>query len=192
MTRPMKIVGIGGTTSENSSTEKALAVALASAKERGADVELIGSKTLAALPHYAYGVVEQSTEAAEFVAKIRQADGLILATPCYHGSVSGLMKNALDYVEETARDSRVYLDGVPVGLIVNAYGWQAIGPTLTTMRSIVHALRGWPTPFGAGIKVSSGLFDGMQVTDADIAAQLALVGSQVADFTARNQLAAAS
>src|SRR3546814_6783254 len=77
---------------------------------------------------------------SDLVAAVRDADGLILASPGYHGSISGLVKNAIDYLEETARDRRVYLHGLPVGLIATAFGWQATGGTLLAMRSIVHAL----------------------------------------------------
>ena len=92
------------------------------------------------------------------------------------------VKNAIDYVEETAKDSRVYLDGLPVGLIVTAYGWQATGSTLATMRSIVHALRGWPTPLGAAIRSTSGMFKDGQCSDDASRGQLELVGRQVVEF----------
>ena len=65
---------------------------------------------------------------------IRAADGVIIASPRNHGSISGLVKNAIDYVEGTAKDQRVYLDGVPVGLFATAYGWQATGSTLAALR----------------------------------------------------------
>lgn len=63
----------------------------------------------------------------------------------HHGSVSGLIKNALDYIEDTTKEERVYLEGRTVGCIACAYGWQATGSTLNALRTIVHALRGWPT-----------------------------------------------
>jgi FMN reductase len=46
-----------------------------------------------------------------------------------------------------------------VGAIVTAYGWQATGSTLSALRSIIHAMRGWPTPFGAALNSTAGLFD---------------------------------
>ena len=61
---------------------------------------------------------------------------------------SGLVKNALDHLEELRTAERPYLEGRPVGCIVIADGVQAVGTTLSSLRSIVHALRGWPTPFG--------------------------------------------
>ena len=73
------------------------------------------------LPHYRPGA-EHGEPCGDYIEAIRSADGVIIASPGYHGSVSGLVKNAIDYIEETARDERVYLDGLPVGLIVTAYG----------------------------------------------------------------------
>jgi FMN reductase len=176
------IVGIGGTTTSGSSTERALQVALRAAEADGARVQLFDGPSLTALPHYAPGVVGEVDTGRALVDAVRAADGLIIASPGYHGSISGLVKNAIDYLEETARDARVYLDGLPVGLIVTAYGWQATGSTLATLRSIVHALRGWPTPLGAGIKASQGLFTAEGCTDPAATEQLQLVGRQVVEF----------
>jgi FMN reductase len=176
------IVGIGGTTVAGSSTELALQVAAAAARSEGADVKLFNGEQLAALPHYEPGIFATSQIAQALVESIRRADGLLIASPGYHGSISGLVKNAIDYLEETSKDARVYLDGLPVGLIVTAYGWQATGSTLGTLRSIVHALRGFPTPMGAAIKSGKGLFVDGQCTDRGAAAQLSLVGRQVAGF----------
>jgi FMN reductase len=182
MTTAPYIVGIGGTTSPGSSTEQALMLALASAEREGARVRLFGGADIVDLPHYAYGVAAEHEGAAALVQAVREADGLIIASPGYHGSISGLVKNAVDFIEETAKDERVYLDGLPVGLIVTAYGWQATGSTLATLRSIVHALRGWPTPLGAAIKSASGMFTDGACNDAAAAGQLDLVGRQVAEF----------
>ncbi|MGD0109262.1 MAG: NAD(P)H-dependent oxidoreductase [Rhodopila sp.] len=174
------VVGIGGTAKLGSSTEQALQIALRAAEEAGARTQFFSGRYIAALPLY---LTESNAEAgADLVAAIRQADGVLLASPAYHGAISGAVKNAIDYLEETARDPRTYLDGIPVGLIVTAYGWQATGSTLASMRSIVHALRGWPTPFGAALNTSTGIFNGGICTDALAAGQLSLVGRQVVEF----------
>ena len=182
MPEKLSIVGIGGTTTPNSSTEQALRIALRAAEGDGAEVTLFDGAALAALPHYAARAVEGSEEARRLVTSVRSAHGLIIASPGYHGSISGLVKNAIDYIEETSKDARVYLDGLPVGLIVTAHGWQATGSTLATMRSIVHALRGWPTPLGAAIRSVHGMFKDGECSDPGATAQLELVGKQVAEF----------
>src|SRR5579863_1424455 len=112
MPRPY-IVGFGGTASGLSSTERALQIALAAAERYGADTMMFGGDYLTRLPHYLTG--DRSTAAISvFVDAIRAADGIIISSPGYHASISGLVKNAIDYVEETAKDQRIYLDGVPV------------------------------------------------------------------------------
>jgi len=176
------IVGIGGTAAAGSSTENALKIALRSAEKAGARVQLFDGPFIAGLPHYMTDAAKASAEGAELIAAVRRADGVIVASPGYHGSISGLVKNAIDYLEETSKDSRVYLDGIPVGLIATAYGWQATGSTLATLRAIVHALRGWPTPLGAAINSSGGIFKDGVCTDANANMQLELVGKQVHDF----------
>jgi FMN reductase len=174
------IVGIGGTPRQGSTTEQALRIALHAAELMGGRTVMFGGEYLGHLPLY---MTDGSEEAGiELVTAIRDADGLILASPGYHGTISGAVKNAIDYIEELAHDERVYLDGLPVGLIVTAYGWQATGSTLVTMRSVVHALRGWPTPLGAAIKTTAGVFQDGVCTDENVARDLALVGRQVADF----------
>ena len=183
------IVGIGGTTVTPSSTERALEIALRSAAARGADVETFGGAFLSRLPLYAPRV-ERTPEERALVDAVRRADGVIIASPGYHGSVSGLIKNALDLLEETAADPRVYLTGMPVGVIATAYGWQATGGTIAALRGIVHALRGWPTPLAAAVNSAVSRFaDDGACTDPAVTAQLGLVGEQVVDFLRRPALA---
>ena len=102
-----------------------------------------------ALPPYDPADGQRGPEAKALVAALRRADGVIVSSPSYHGSVSGLLKNALDYTEDLRGDARVYLSERALGIIVCADGIQAMGSTLNTLRSIAHALRAWPTPFAA-------------------------------------------
>ncbi|MGX7951548.1 NADPH-dependent FMN reductase [Tsuneonella sp. HG249] len=173
-----RIVGIGGTVHPGSSTEHGLRLAIAAAEAAGAEVTVFGGDYLRALPHYrgeGYGV----EDGTELVEAVRRADGLIVSAPGYHGTISGLVKNALDYLEDLARDERPYLEGRAVGLIATAYGDQATMSTIHTLRSIVHALRGWPTPMAATLRVHDGMFssDG-KCLDVKARAQIELVGEQ--------------
>lgn len=175
------IVGIGGTTRPGSSTESALRTALRHAEELGAETQLFGGEALAALEGYSPEQRERSEGQRAIVEAVRKADAVIFASPGYHGGVSGLVKNAIDLLEDLRADERVYLDGMPVGCIVTAAGWQGCNTTLGAMRSIVHALRGWPTPLGvtlntAGVK----LFDAEgNCTDEQVKASLRLLAEQV-------------
>lgn len=174
----IRIVAIGGTVNPGSTTEQALRLATRPAADGGAEVSVFGGEYLAALAHYR-GTGYETGNGSELVEAVRRADGLIIAAPGYHGTISGLVKNALDYLEDLASDSRPYLDGRAVGLITTAFGDQASMGTLQTLRAIVHALRGWPTPMGATIRAREGLFsaDG-QCLDTRARAQIERVGSQ--------------
>ena len=182
-TQPL-VVGIGGTIGSISSTERALAIALGAAAEQGFRTRMFGGAEMARLPLYDPWARARSVEEQAFVDAVRDASAVIIASPGYHGSISGVVKNALDLLEETARDpSRPYLADMPVGLIATAYGWQATGSTIAALRSIVHALRGWPTPFAAAINTQMTTFDDRGgASDLAVLEQLRLVGRQVARF----------
>lgn len=181
------IVGIGGTTRPNSSTDRALRLALRAAEEAGATVHCFSGSFLSRLPHFAPEHQTRSDEQRELVEMVRGADGLIVASPGYHGGVSGLVKNALDLLEDLRADERTYLDGRAVGLVVTAAGWQAAVTTLEALRAIVHALRGWPTPIGASLNTTEPVFDAQgNCTDAKAASMLDAVGRQVVEFAVRH------
>ncbi len=183
------VVGLGGTTRSGSSTEKALRYALAMCEEDGATTAFFGGVELATLPLYAPESPERTDVAQRLIKELRNADGVILASPGYHGSVSGLVKNAIDYTEDMREDERVYFAGRAVGLIATGAGWQGVVSTLDALRAIVHALRGWPTPMGVALNTSSPVFDqDGEPTDERARFQLATMAREVVAF-ARTALA---
>ena len=186
------IVGIGGTTRGGSTSERTLIKALDAAERIGARTRLFGGEFLSRLPIYDPKPGGGGcAELAELLEAVRGADGVLIATPGYHGSVSGLIKNALDSLEGLSKDERPYFEGRAVGCIVTADGWQACGTTLAALRTIVHALRGWPTPLGVAFNPSAGaLFDdrGALAEDRD-ARQIDMIAAQVVDFARMKALA---
>ena len=152
------IVALGGTLRAGSSTEKAMRHVLATAERAGARVLLI-SGTALQLPLYQPENSDRSEGARDLVAQLSLADGIVLGSPGYHGSISGLVKNALDYAEDRRNDERPYFSGRAVGCIATAGGWPGAVNTLGALRDIVHSLRGWPTPMGAAINSAEKVFD---------------------------------
>jgi len=189
MARPY-ILGLGGTIRAGSSTQRALSTALEAAGQIGADTLLLCGSDLD-LPAYAPGAEVLAQGARRILAEIRRADGIILGTPGYHGGISGLVKNALDYIEELKSDPRPYLEGRAVGCIVTAAGSQGATATLIALRSVVHALRGWPTPLGAAIVTANPVFDAAgNCLSPRIETQLKVIAQQVFDFAALQMKAA--
>jgi FMN reductase len=177
------ILGIGGTSRPNSTSELAVRCALRAAEAMGARTKLIDGALISGLPLYVPGRTERTPDECAFIEAVRACDGVIVASAGYHGSITGPIKNALDLLEDLARDDRPYLDGCAFGAIVGAFGWLACGTTLVTMRSIAHALRAWPTPYGAAFLAQGQVFadDGTAI-DPKIGEQMALVAQQVVDF----------
>jgi FMN reductase len=178
----VRVLAIGGSTTPMAASERALRIAASAAERHGAEIEYVTGRDLM-LPIYDTETTERSPEAKHLVEALRRCDGLLLATPGYHGSISGMIKNALDYCEDLRADDRPYLNGRAVGCIAVAHGWQTAVGTLHQMRQIVHSLRGWPTPLGCAINDASGkLGVDASHSDLDVVRQLETLGEQVFEF----------
>ena len=100
-----------------------------------------------------------------------------------------MLKNALDYTEDMAKDEQPYFHGRVVGIIGTATSWQAIGTVLISLRSVIHALRGWPTPLGVAINTSTQPFDAAGACVApEVGKQLMLLAKQVVEFAERRRV----
>ena len=177
------IVGIGGTTRYNSNSEKAVRCALDHAEAAGADTRMFPGPDIT-FPIYDPACAERSDPEKDFIEALRRSDGIVLASPGYHGSISGHLKNALDYTQDMHADSKAYLSARAVGCIGVAGGWQAAQATLGTLRDIVHALRGWPTPLGITINTAGPtLFDDeANCLNKDLDGRLRFMARQVVVF----------
>ena len=176
------IVGIGGTLRQGSSSELVVRAVLREAQKLGATTEVIAGPDLV-MPMYSPEATARTPQAVRLLSALRRAHGVVIASPAYHGSLSGLIKNALDYTEDMRDDERTYLSGRAVGCIACAGGVQAGASTLATLRSIVHALRGWPTPLGVMLNTSAPLFDPAGTcVDAASAGQVNIVAKEIIMF----------
>jgi FMN reductase len=177
----VRVVGIGGSIRAESHSELALRIALAGAEAAGARTTAITGADLV-LPFYDPAIDATPEKAGRLVQAVREADGVVLVSPGYHGTVSGLVKNALDFIELLRDEPRPYLEARAVGCVALAQGWQAAVTTLTALRSIVHALRGWPTPLGAAVNTTEVSFDADGCSDPQVEKILRTIGEQVVEF----------
>lgn len=176
------VVGLGGTLRADSSTERAVRYCLESVQRQGGRTRMFAGPDLD-LPMYAPHSLERTPAALEFVSALRDADAVVVGSPGYHGAISGLVKNALDYIEDLREDPRVYLDNTPWGCISCAYGWQAAVGTLGQLRSIGHALRAWPTPLGVAINSADKIWSETgELADGPVRSQLDMLATQLLTF----------
>ncbi len=135
----IKIVGIAGSLRDNSYSVLALQQAANRIKALGAEVEIIDLKDMK-LPFCDGGDDYPDYPDVEVMrAKVKAADGLILATPEYHGSVSGVIKNALDLM------SFEHLSGKVAG-VISVLGGQSNSNALNDLRIIIRWVHGWVIP----------------------------------------------
>jgi FMN reductase len=80
---------------------------------------------------------------------------MVWASPTYHGTVSGVFKNALDFIEMLSDDTPSYLGSKAVGLIsIND------SKTFSAMSNSVHELHAWLAPTHVMLKKSDFNLDG--------------------------------
>ena len=109
-----------------------------------------------------------------------KADGLIWSSPMYHGTISGALKNALDWLQLLANRQPPYLTDKVVGLISTAGGVQGL-QAVNTMEFVVRALRGWAVPLVLPIAQARNAFDEQSnARDPMLAEQLRALGREVA------------
>jgi len=135
----MKIVGIGGSLRPDASSYQALAVAIGRVQALGASTEVLDLRQMQ-LPFCTGGDEYPGyPDVVRLRETVQEADGLILATPEYHGGVSGVLKNALDLM------SFDQLSGKVTGLI-SVLGGPSNSNALNELRLIMRWVHGWVIP----------------------------------------------
>ena len=94
---------------------------------------------------------EYEDSVRHLVEAIRGADALLVSTAAYHGTLAGVTKNALDYVQFLGKEEHPYFDGKVVGLVSTAGGEQAATNANAALVHVVHALRGIVAPLMVGV-----------------------------------------
>lgn len=177
----LSVVILSGALNRNSATER-IALWCAERCRPHATVRVFRGADLR-FPFYAPGLADLP-DVREFLTAVAGADAVLLVSPTYHGSVSGLLKNAVDFLNDLADDPRPFLDERSLGCVAVAGGEQGAAGTLHALRTIGHALRAWPTPLGVGVAGPSVTTNG-QITDARTTAQLRAMLEQMLGMAAR-------
>jgi len=148
----VKIVGIAGSLRSDSYSQQALRVAAERVKSLGAEVEILDLRQMN-LPfcdggdeYPGYPDVERLRQA------VLKADGIILVTPEYHGSLSGVLKNALDLM------GFEHFSGKVTGLM-SVLGGQSNSNALNDMRTITRWVHAWTIPEQVAIGQAWKAFD---------------------------------
>jgi FMN reductase len=175
---PVKIVALGGSLAQQSTSLAAVRIALEGASEVGAHTELYDIRHLD-LPMYSPNTPDVPDAARGLCESVYACDGMLWSSPLYHGTISGSFKNALDWLQLIGDRQPAYLTDKVIGLISTAGGTQGL-QAVNTMEFVVRALRGWAVPLVIPIPQAWRAFQQGQVLDESLAAQLRTLGAEVA------------
>jgi FMN reductase len=175
------LVGLGGTLREISYSRMALEAALAIAAEKGAETHLIDLRKVCLPMYNADAEMSEYPDPQmiqDFIELQRRADVYIWSSPCYHGTVSGSFKNAVDFIEFMSDDERPYLTGRAVGVIsVNDT------PPIDHMRTIARELRAWCCP--SSVVLSRRDFTDGVIHSESVIRRMNRVVTELLDFAKR-------
>jgi FMN reductase len=173
----VRVVGLAGSLRPDSATRRGVRHALGGAEEEGAQAQLLD---LAGYDLPFLGRDREGTgpaAVARFLADLHAADGILIGSPELHGSISGVLKNALDLTRAQE------FEGKMVGLIGVSGGRMGAVETLSHLRAIGRSLHAWVVPTQASIPDADWAFDAHgEPVDPELGERLRAVGREVAHF----------
>ncbi len=176
----INVVALCGSLRQGSTTHAALQIALSGAKEVGAEVELIDLRKYKLIFHGE--IVDESEyppDVFKLKKKVKRAHGILLGTPEYHGSFSGVLKNALDLMWFEEFENKV------VGLVGVSGGKMGAGNAISMLRTVSATLRALVIPTDVSIAQASEAFDeNGNLHDKQLTDRVKAVGRQVTKYAA--------
>ncbi|MCU6709162.1 NAD(P)H-dependent oxidoreductase [Paenibacillus sp. J5C_2022] len=135
----MKIAIVAGSNRSSATSTRLAEYGARLTRSKGHDTELFDLYRTP-LPFYCPDEYYEGHKGlTQFKELMRQADAVVLATPEYHGSVSGVLKNALDFL------GKEHLGGKPVLSLSSAGG--AVGvSSLQHLQTIIRNVHGINVP----------------------------------------------
>jgi NAD(P)H-dependent FMN reductase len=167
------VVAVCGSLREHSYTRLGLGVALKGVREAGGTGELLDLREYDLPPLNAD--LDEQGDGAAVTERIRAADAVLLGTPMYHGSYSGVLKNALDYAGFDEFEEKT------VGLLAVAGGAFPV-TALEHLRSVCRALNAWVLPHQVAIPRASRAFEGGELADESTDERARTLGRRAVQF----------
>ena len=178
MNTVIKIIGICGSLRNNSKTNAAVKFALAAAEKSGADVQLVNLRDYELVFCDGRSQDDYPEDVKRLRKTVKNAHGVILGTPEYHGSYSGVLKNALDLMgfEE--------FEGKMIGLVAISAGALGGNDAFNSLRNVGRSLHAWVVPDQVSIPyVDSVISNKGEISDTNVRERLENLGRQVARFS---------
>ena len=171
------VAGICGSLRAGSYTRRAVECALQGAVEAGASTQLIDLRDYQLVFRAGKDETGYPDDVFRLRQEVKQATGVILGTPEYHGSFSGVLKNALDLMGFDE------FEGKMIGMVGVSGGRMGAFDAMNSLRNVGRALHAWVIPDQASVPEAWKVFTGDgKIGDPQVEERLKEVGRQVARF----------
>lgn len=181
----MRILALSGSLREHSTNRLLLEQLLRLAPE-GVEIEVYqGLKSLP--PYDADDEATAGTAVSALRERAKWADGLLIATPEYNGSVPGVLKNALDWLSRPFASNP--LRGKPVLVVGASSGMFGAAWATDDLRRIMRTIGARPLDEGFTLPHSHEAFDNQgELKDLEGRAQLAQLFERLVEAITENQV----
>jgi len=185
----VKILAFAGSTRTDSYNKKLVKIAAEGARAAGAEVTLIDLRDFP-MPLYD-GDLEAESGLPGPARRLKQLmidhHGLLIATPEYNSSITGVLKNAIDWVSREEGDDEpplICFRGKTAALVSASPGGFGASRSLAHVRAILDHLGAYMMPEQVSIARAHEAFDAAGVLkDAGKQKSVMAIGSKLAAFT---------
>jgi NAD(P)H-dependent FMN reductase len=162
----LKVLGVGSSMREGSYGTRALKIVLDRMEKLQAESHLLDLRKVKMPTFNPNSSVQSGKRIREVTEEVNWADVFILATPDYHGSMSGPMKNFLDhYWQEFAGKTFGYIStSHEKGLTV-----------MDQMRTAVRQCYGWSLPYGISVNGEEDFNEAGEIVNSLLAKRLRML-----------------
>jgi chromate reductase, NAD(P)H dehydrogenase (quinone) len=186
----VELVFLSGSLRHGSMNSAVIRAAVRCAEKHPA-VDRISTLSLRGIPLFDEDIEELGDPPAVAAAKqlVQAADSVFIATPEYNGALSGVLKNAIDWLSRPWGSSA--LTDKPVITVSAAPGLSGGRSGQVTLRQILDELGAWVVPHDlVTISAAHGVFDGKgEIADVEILTRIdLLVATLVASCTDQQSL----
>lgn len=168
------LLGVSGSLRAKSRTALALRLVLDSAEEHGAETRMLDLRTIE-LPLYRPDGPGGSAAELRLGTDMKWASAVVLGSPDYHGSMSGTMKNFLDYNWEECA-------GKVFGYICSSH--EKGLTVMDQMRTVVRQCYGWSMPYGVSFDGRTDFDDKGALKNAKIEGRLRMMARDLVVYGA--------
>lgn len=167
----LKILGVASSMRESSYSTRVLKLALEKAEKRGAEIKLLDLRELQ-LPMY-HPKQNSSPELDKVTEYVKWADAFVLASPDYHGSMSGVMKNFLDFFWSD-------FAGKTFGYICASH--EKGLTVMDQMRTAIRQCYGWSMSYGISVNSDQDFDKQGNITNENILSRIETIARDLAVY----------